>query len=161
MLRSIIILEVDTITATVYIYLRAGSSCLRNRFETTVTSLSYLNWGRETAVLYTLIYFQMYLKKMNGILLHQIIETHNRIHISLSINSFINRQNSFANLLGFSQAVYKPGIHTSQNKINISNINTINIKYYLIQGNFYNGIKDNIIYNFLELTVHVGYKIFE
>ena len=76
-----------TITATVYIYLRAGSSCLRNLFETTVTSSYYLNWERKTSVLYTLIYFQtyIYLRKLNGICLHQIIGTHNRIHILLSI----------------------------------------------------------------------------
>ena len=46
-LWNLIILEVDTITAIAYICLRAGSSCLRNLFETTVTLLYYLNWGRE------------------------------------------------------------------------------------------------------------------
>ena len=51
-----------------------------------------------------------------------------------------SHQNSFANLLGFSQkdpAVYKPGIHTSQNKINISNINAINIECNLVQGGLF------------------------
>ena len=53
-----------------------------------------------------------------------------------------SHQNSFAKLLGFDSAVYKPGTHTSQNKINISSINTINIECDLIHGKFYNGIKD-------------------
>ena len=70
-------------------------------------------------------------------------------------------KNSFAKLLGFEPLIYKPGIHTSQNKINISDINTINIECDLVQGGFYNGIKDNIIYNFPAFTVPVGYKIIE
>ena len=41
--------------------------------------------------------------------------------------------NSFAKLLGFDPAVYKPGIHTSKNKINISDVNTINIECDLVQ----------------------------
>ena len=45
-------------------------------------------------------------------------------------------QNSFAKLLGFDPAEYNPAIHTSQNKINISNINTINIECDLVQGVF-------------------------
>ena len=73
----------------------------------------------------------------------------------------LSHQTSFANLLGFDLAVYKPGIHTSQNKINITDINTINIECDLVQGGFYNVTKDNIIYNFPAFTVPVGYKIIE
>ena len=73
---------------------------------------------------------------------------------------FVNFTN-VANLLGFTSGVYKPGLYISQNKINISNINTINIECDLIQGGFYNGIKDNFLYNFPSFTVPVGYKIIE
>ena len=65
----------------------------------------------------------------------------------------------FAKLLGFDPAVYKPGIHTSQNKINISDINTINIECDLVQGDFYNGIKD--IENILKKRKITHQKIYD
>ena len=66
----------------------------------------------------------------------------NKIIIDYSIT------NSFANLIGFTKNIYKPGTYLSQDLINISNINTINVECDLIQGGFYNGVKDNILYNF-------------
>ena len=87
--------------------------------------------------------------------------TSSKCKMSTKLFIDFSHQTSFANLLGFDLAVYKPGNHTSQNKINISDINTINIECDLIQGGFYNGIKDNIIYNFPAFTVLVGYKIIE
>ena len=87
--------------------------------------------------------------------------TTSRCKMSTRLFIDFSPQNSFRKLLGFEPTVYKPGIHTSQNKINITDINTINIECDLIQGGFYNGVKDNIIYNFPALTVPVGYKIIE
>ena len=82
---------------------------------------------------------------------------YNKIFIDFSV------PNNFADLLGFDKNIYSPTstFYTSTNKINISNLNTINIECDLIQGGFYNGVKDNIIYNFPSFTVPVGYKIIE
>ena len=82
---------------------------------------------------------------------------YNKVFVDFSV------PNSFASLLGFDKSVYMSSstYFISQRKINISNINTINIECDLIQGGFYNGIKDNIIYNFPSFTVPVGFKIIE
>ena len=87
--------------------------------------------------------------------------TSSRCKMTIKMIIDFTHQLSFAKLLGFEPEVYKQGVHISQNKINISDINTINIECDLIQGGFYNGIKDNIIYDFPAFTVPVGYKIIE
>ena len=69
--------------------------------------------------------------------------------------------NSFRTLLGFENKVYESGTHFSENKIDITNISSINIDCDLISGNYDNGVQSNILYSFPAYTVPAGYRIIE
>jgi hypothetical protein len=71
-----------------------------------------------------------------------------------------NVDNSIASILGFEKKEYsKPSL--GENKIDISNINSINIKCDLVQNTFIDGKRTNILYSFPYGTVGMGYRIIE
>ena len=75
----------------------------------------------------------------------------------------------FHKMLGFSvkggqspgEALYKEGKHTSENIIQITNIDSINIYVDCVNGTYIDGNSTNIIYSFPSFTVPSGYKLFE
>jgi hypothetical protein len=71
---------------------------------------------------------------------------------------------TFRDLLGFQNKVYhiQAGQSiTSENIVQITHINTINIECDCISESYYNGQASNIIYSFPSNTVPKGYKIIE
>ena len=67
-------------------------------------------------------------------------------------------ENSLKTVLGFTKEVYNPGIHISENIINITPITTIFIHINIINGSYVEGIKKPVIYSFYP-NVPPGYKI--
>ena len=74
----------------------------------------------------------------------------------------IENTSFFHTMLGFQPGLYnKEGKYSSQNKVDIIDISTINITCDLIKGSYANGVERNILYSFPINTVPFGYKIIE
>lgn len=67
---------------------------------------------------------------------------------------------SFGDLLGFNNGTYDKTT-LAQNRANITNISTINIKTNLIDGGYINEKRKNILHTIPTFTVPTGYKIIE
>ena len=69
-----------------------------------------------------------------------------------------NITNSIRTVLGFNAQIYKPGIHTSENSVNIVQINSILVHTDIITSTYQDGKIAPIIYSFFP-NVPPGYKI--
>ena len=71
-----------------------------------------------------------------------------------------NHQNSFAKVLGFTNAKYTGGFHEWENVVNILSINRILVNIDIISGSYVNGTTRNTMYSLFP-KVSPGYKIIE
>ena len=84
------------------------------------------------------------------------------LNLGENIQIDFTRENSIRELLGFNKNIYKAKInHIGENLAKITNITDINIECDLVNGNYSNGILDNILYSFPANTVPLGYKFIE
>lgn len=86
----------------------------------------------------------------------------NTLRCIISSNFVIDftKDNSIGKLLGFIPQTLQKGTHTSENVINISNINIIRIDCNLSTGSYINGVLAHSLYEFYP-RVPSGYKILE
>ena len=84
------------------------------------------------------------------------------LNIKADTSLRFEKDSFFHTVLGFKDnVIYKPGTHTSEDIIKISDISTINIKCNSIKSSYMNGNETNILYSFPSNTVASGYKIIE
>ena len=83
----------------------------------------------------------------------------------IMINKVEIKMGTLGKVLGFDQKIYKPGKHESQNKINITNILTINIQCSIADGGYLTcgdqASASNTIHTFPAYNVPSGYKYVE
>ena len=76
------------------------------------------------------------------------------------VNVDFGVKDSIAGIFGFEEEVYETGEHKSENTIQISPFETVNLHCNCIEGYLQNGKPTDILYTF-RLNVPVGYKINE